>query len=312
MFEIIGYKNNKHWFYLAPSLIVLFVFTFYPLTKTIIISFNKHYDKFNDIFSLSITNLFSFVNYKNVFNDYEFRFALLNTLILVLFSVPISLSLALLIALSLNSLKNVFLKNTFKTVFFLPFLSNTVVMGMVFSVFFYYNFTFISDKPDGLFNSFLNLFGIKSQNWVNASASYGNKMFALIFYNVWTRLSFKVFVFVLALQDINKSYYNSAKIDGTSRWRIFSKITLPLIMPIIFYQFIIEMLSLFKEYESVVGLFGKQTNYKIQTIVGYIYSQLYSSSVDSYSKGAAAAVILLLISILCTTISFYFSKKRID
>ncbi|KXT29296.1 binding--dependent transport system inner membrane component family protein [Candidatus Phytoplasma oryzae] len=305
MFEIAGKKNKIHWLYLSLTLLSLIIFTFFPLIKSLIISFNPDYDKFSDTFG----NIINFNNYKLIFQDYDFRIAFKNTLILVLFSVPISLFIALMIALILQSIKNYFLKNFFKTCFFLPLLSNTIVMGMVFGMFFYHNFGFVPQKPEGLFNIFLSFFGIKYQNWISLSAPYSHKMFVLIFYNIWTRLSFKIFVFVLALQDINKSYYNAARIDGASKWRIFTQITLPLLIPIIFYQFIIEMLAVFKEYESIIGLFGKRANFRIQTIVGYIYEQLSNSSYNSYSKGAAAAMILFFISIFFTTISFYISKK---
>jgi multiple sugar transport system permease protein len=305
LFDMAGKKSNKYWCYLAPSLVILTIFTFFPLVKSLIISFNSNYDKFTDTLGSKI----SLDNYKSIFQDYDFLLALKNTLILVFFSVPISLTLSLIIALALNSIHNNWLKGFLKTCFFLPLLSNTIVMGMIFGLFFYYNFGISYERPIGLFNIFLGYFGIKPQNWISLSAPYSHKMFTLIFYNVWTRLSFKIFVFVLALQDISKSYCNAARIDGASKWRIFTKITLPLLMPIIFYQFIIEMLAVFKEYESVIGVFGKNANFRIQTIVGYIYQQLSSSSYNSYCKGSAAAIILFLISIVFLTISFYISKK---
>lgn len=307
MFDIINQKNNKHWWYLSPALIVLIIFTFFPLTKTFIISLSKDYNKFNDYFEAA----FSFDNYRNVFKDQEFRRSLYNTLILVFFTVPISLFIALLISLILNSIHKRFLKDFFKTFFFLPLLSNTVIMGMVFSVIFYYNFG-IANHNQGLFNSLITFFGFTPKNWVTITAPYPNKMFVLILYNIWVRLPFKIFVFVLALQDINKSYYEAAKIDGATRFRILLKITLPLLIPIIFYQFIIEMLAIFKEYESIIGIFANNNNYEIRTIVGYIYAQSSNYSYHSYSKGAAAAMILFFISFLFTFLSFYFSKKKIN
>jgi multiple sugar transport system permease protein len=308
MLEIAGHKQNKHWFYLAPTLLALTLFSFYPLIKIIIISFNSQYEKFSD--SFSSTNLFSLNNYKKVLADVEFLSSLKNTLVLVVLAVPISLTFALAISLALNSVYKHYLKDLFKTFFFLPLLANTVIMGMIFSSFFYHNNTHSIDKPEGLFNNFLSLFGVSPKNWINISSPYINKMFVIVFYNVWYRLPFKIFVFVLALQDINKSYYDAAKIDGASKWRIFTKIILPLLTPVLFYQFIIEMLAIMKEYESVVGIFGKNADYKIQTIVGYIYNQIHSPNYYSYSKGAAAAVILLFFSVLFTTISFILQKRK--
>lgn len=306
MFDIVDHKKTKYWYYLTPALFFLTIFTFYPLTKVFVMSFTK-YDKFKDVFQLEMIN-----NYGTVFRDMEFRWALTNTLLLVFIVVPLSIIISLVIALALNNVKNYFFKNTCKIFFFLPLISNNVIMGMIFSIFFYYNFGISSNKPSGLFNSFISFFGFEPCQWVNSTAPYANKMFVLVLYNIWNRASFKIFVFILALQDINKSYYQAAKIDGTSKWRIFTKITLPLIAPIIFYQFIIEMLAVFKEYESVVGLFGDNHNFKIRTIVGYIYNQLSSTTHNSYSKGTAAAMILFVISILFTTISYLISRKKID
>ncbi|MDO8029964.1 sugar ABC transporter permease ['Planchonia careya' phytoplasma] len=311
MLEIMGYKNRRHWYYLAPMLIFLTVFTFYPLVKNIIISFNAKYDKFNDSFSMKISDFFSFSNYIAIFKDIDFIFALRNTLILVIICVPISIFLSLIIALALNSVCNYVVQHFFKTFFLLPLLSNTIIMSMIFGSFFYYNTTnLISYRPEGLFNSFLGFFGIRPQPWINIAAPYSHKIFVLVFYNIWARLPFKIFVFILSLQDIDKSYYDAAKIDGASKFRILTKIVLPLLAPIIFYQLIIETLMVIKEYESVIGVFGQNANYRVQTLVGYIYNQLSSSHYNSYSKGAAAATILLLISIVFTTMSFYISKKE--
>ncbi|MDV3167812.1 MAG: sugar ABC transporter permease [Candidatus Phytoplasma stylosanthis] len=302
-------KINKNWLYLLPAIIILTIFTFLPLTKVLIISFNSNYDKFSDTFGIKVKELFSLKNYINVLRDYEFKYALRNTFLLVLFVVPLSLILSLIIALLLNRIKNHFFKNIFKTFFFMPLISNTVIMGMIFSIIFYFNVGISSNKPEGLFNSFIKFFGFKPQEWIVVTSPFINKIFVLILYNIWIRLPFKIFVFLLAIQNIDKSYYNAAKIDGASKIRTFTKITLPLIKPIIFYQFIIEMLAIFKEYESIIGLFGDKPSYKIQTIVGYIYNQLSNSSFQSYSKGAAAAMILFFISILFTTISILISKK---
>ncbi|WP_341266467.1 sugar ABC transporter permease [Candidatus Phytoplasma fraxini] len=304
MFEIISQKKNKHWFYLTPALIVLSIFTFFPLIKVCVISMTC-YKQFYDVFEG-----FTFENYVKVCRDEEFQCALRNTLLLVLFTVPISIFVALLIALALNNIKNYFFKNTFKFFFFFPLISNSIVMGMIFSILFYYNSGLLTNKPTGLFNSFINMFGVSSCDWTGRTAPYINKMFVLILYNIWVRLPFKIFIFILALENIDKSYYHAAKIDGASKWRIFTKITCPLIMPIFFYQFIIEMIAVFKEYDSVVGLFGDDPGFKMRTIVGYIYNQLSSSAHDFYSKGTVAAMILFVIFIFFTIMSVIIFRKQ--
>ncbi|AGL89955.1 Sugar transport system, permease protein [Candidatus Phytoplasma australiense] len=289
-------NKHKHWYYLAPALLLVTVFNFYPLTKTFFISLNHGYDKFTDVFSSS----FNFNNYVTIFKDPDFRTALLNTFVLVFIAVPISIFISLMISLALNYVYNHFLKKLFQTVFFLPYLTNSVVMGMVFAVLFYHNIWDFKNSTEGLLSF--------SHNWISHSASYFNKMFILIFYVVWRSLPFHILIFSVALKNISKNYFDAARIDGATNLTIFKKITFPLILPSVFYQVIITMIQVFKEYESVVGIFGANET-KVNTIVGYIYHQASNPVLDSYSKGAAATIILLLISIFFTLLNFHFMKK---
>ncbi|MFT2805124.1 carbohydrate ABC transporter permease [Candidatus Phytoplasma asteris] len=298
------YSKHNHWYYLAPALILMVLFNFYPLVKTLFISLDSRYNKFADTFSYS----FNFSNYTTTFCDPDFRTALFNTFLLVFVAVPISIFLSLMIALALNSVYNRFLKNIFQTIFFLPYLTNTVIMGIVFAVLFYHNSFGIQTRPEGFFNSF---FGFQ-QDWINISAPYSYKMFVLIFYVVWKSLPFQILIFSVGLKNISKDYYDAARIDGASKITIFRKITLPLLAPTIFYQFIIAIIQVFKEYESVIGVFGNSYITKVNTVVGYIYQQLEGTLMDSYSRGAAATVILLLISILFTAINFFFFEKKLN
>jgi multiple sugar transport system permease protein len=299
-----NYSKHNHWYYLTPSLILMVLFNFYPLVKILFISFDSRYNKFSDTFSYS----FIFSNYITTFYDPDFRTAIFNTFLIVFTTVPVFIFLSLIISLALNSVYNRFLKNIFETIFFLPYLTNPVIMGMVFAVLFYHNSFGIQTRPEGFFNYF---FGIQ-QDWINIVAPYSHKIFVLILYVVWKSLPFQILIFSVGLKNISQDYYNAARIDGASKITIFRKITLPMLAPTIFYQLIIAIIQVFKEYESVIGVFGRSDTAKVNTLVGYIYQQLEGTLMDSYSRAAAATVILLLISIFFTIINFFFFEKKLN
>lgn len=311
-------KQYKAWIYLAPILILLAIFTFYPLIKTILISFDPGYSPDDGIVNLK---RFSFENYKTVLagkfinerlgrRSIGFDNALVNTLLIVFVSVPISTLLALGIAVALMSVKKI--RGFFQTIFFLPYITNTIAIGMVFAVMFDYQF--------GLINSFLNLFGINNINWLN---SPGNKvphppsklsmMFVAQTYIIWQALPFKILIFVGGIQGINKQYYQAAQIDATPKWRVFTRITVPQLSPMILYIVITSLIGSFKTYSAIIGLFkpGSNEMSQMNTLVGFVYDQLGRDAQGGYPIGAAAAVILFLIILVMTAINGYIGKKKV-
>lgn len=297
-------KDYHAWLYLAIPLLLLGLFTFYPLVKTFLISLDSGYNKWQDAFSF----VFSFNSYKKVLGHDVFIRTLVNTLIIVFISVPLSVILGLIIAVGLNSIKP--LQKIFQTVFFMPYVTNTIAIGMVFAVMF--------NVESGLANAMLRALGFDIRNWVNQPynglvATYASKMIVLQIYTIWSSLPFKILIFIGGLQNISKQYYDAAKIDSTPKGRVFTKITVPLLSPMISYVLITSFIGAFKTYDSVVGIFGSSwaNTQDIQTVVGYVYQQLREQAADSYSKGAAAAVILFAIIMVFTAINLYVSKKRV-
>lgn len=297
-------KNYHAWLYMLIPMALMLVFTFYPLFKTIMISFDYGYNKYQDAFSFS----FGFQAYRDIFAYKPFIQTLKNTLLVVFISVPLSTILALLIAVGLNSIKP--LQKVFQTIFFLPYVTNSIAIGMVFAVVFNVN--------TGLVNGLLNMFGVDKINWINLNdgvymSSYFKKMLVLQTYIVWNSLAFKILVFIGGLQNIGKQYYDAAKIDAAPRGRVFRKITLPLLSPMIVFILITSLIGAFKTYDAVVGIFGGDwaKTKDVQTIVGFIYAQLSETTIQSYSRGAAAAVVLLVIILIFTAINLQISKKRV-
>lgn len=292
-------KNNKKaWLYLLPSLILLAVFMIYPLVDVFIYSVEEGYN-----FTSQTSYGIGTYNFDKVLHDPYFLQALKNTLILVLITVPVSTGLALLISLGLSSIKK--LRELFQTVYFLPYVTNTLAVGLVFMILFQK-----TPYSDGLVNVLINFFGGESVDFI--TGPYWAKMLVLCIYTVWVVMPFKVLILTSALASVNKDYYNVARVDGTSKWRIFRKITLPMISPMLFYLVITGFIGAFKAYSDSVALFGTDLNAaEMNTLVGYIYDMLYGDSGGYPSFASAAAVILFAIVLTITCINLMISRKHV-
>lgn len=292
-------KNNaKGWLYLLPAILFLGVFMIYPLIDVFVYSFEEGYNSASQtFFGVGL------YNYSYVLHDPYFLQALKNTFLLVIITVPLSTGLALLISAGLSSIKK--LRNLFQTVYFLPYVTNTLAVGLVFMILFKK-----TAYTDGLVNLMINWFGGKSVDFIDGP--YWAKMFVLCFYTIWIVMPFKVLILTSALASVDQNYYNAARIDGTSKFRIFTSITLPLISPMIFYLVITGFIGAFKAYSDAVALFGTDLNAaEMNTIVGYIYDMLYGNSGGYPSFASAAAIILFAIVLTITCINLIISKKHV-
>ena len=290
-------KNNKKaWLYLLPALLFLGVFMVYPLIDVFIYSAEEGYNSVSQSFYG-----YGIYNYEYVLHDPLFLQALKNTFILVIITVPLSTVIALLISVALSSVKLV--KKAFQTIYFLPYVTNTLAVGMVFMVLF--------DKTeytDGLFNVIIKLLGGSAVDFINGP--YWAKMLVLCVYTVWVVMPFKILILTSALASVKQDYYNAAKVDGTSRWRTFTRITVPMISPMLFYLVITGFIGAFKAYSDAVALFGTDLNAaEMNTIVGYIYDMLYGAGGGYPSYASAAAIILFVVVLTITCINLMVSRK---
>ena len=291
-------RSAKSWLYLLPAILLLGFFMVYPLIDVSIYSIEEGYNSASQTFF----GIGSY-NYSFVLHDPYFMQALKNTFILVIVTVPISTGLALLISTGLSSIE--FLKKLFQTVYFLPYVTNTLAVGLVFMILF--NKTAYTD---GLINLIINRFGGSSVDFINGP--YWAKMFVLCFYTIWIVMPFKILTLTSALASVNQQYYDAARIDGTSKLRTFAKITLPMISPMLFYLIITGFIGAFKAYSDAVALFGLDLNAtEMNTIVGYIYDMLYGNSGGYPSYASAAAIILLSIVLTITCINLLISNKHV-
>jgi len=291
-------RNLKGWLYLLPAMVFLGVFMVYPLIDVFIYSFEEGYN------SASQTSFgVGLYNYSYVLHDPYFLQALKNTFILVMITVPVSTGIALLISVGLSSIKS--LRNLYQTVYFLPYVTNTLAVGLVFMILFRK-----TPYTDGLVNVILGWFGVGSIDFIDGP--YWAKMFVLCFYTVWVVMPFKILVLTSALASVDQNYYNAAKVDGTSKWRSFTRITVPMISPSLFYLIITGFIGAFKAYSDAVALFGTDLNAaEMNTIVGYVYDMLYGNSGGYPSYASAAAIVLFAIVLTITCINLMVSRKHV-
>ena len=291
-------RSWKGWLYLLPAILFLGVFMVYPLIDVLIYSFEEGFN-----FATQTSQGIGLFNYSYVLHDPYFLQALKNTFILVVITVPVSTGLALLISLGLNSIQK--LRDLYQTVFFLPYVTNTLAVGLVFMILFKK-----TPYTDGMVNLLINFFGGESVDFI--SGPYWAKMFVLCFYTVWVVLPFKILILTSALASVDQHLYDAAKVDGTKGLRMFTRITLPMISPSVFYLVITGFIGAFKAYSDAVALFGTDLNVaEMNTLVGYIYDMLYGNSGGYPSFASAAAIILFAIVLTITCINLLVSKKHV-
>lgn len=330
---------------LLPALIFLVVFTIYPIFNTTIIAFIKNFTWRNHQGSFAIGNyldqldvhnnwdnkylqiaidndelpvrptkpFFTFDNFAKVIKDPSFLKALGNTAILTIISVPLTIIISLFLAVSLNSIKP--LRGFFQTIFFLPYVTNSIALGMVFN-------TLFSAHTGGIMNQLIMAFGGSPRSWIIHGFNPDGTLpmtrwslgIAIIVQTVWSGLAFKILVFMSGLASIDKQYYDAARIDGANRSTIMRRITVPLLSPQILYITITSFIGAFKAYQSIISIVGKgQYNFgggdgtEWLTIVGFIY--IYRDS--NLPVAAAGSVVLLIIILLITLVQMQVSKKRV-
>ena len=292
-------NQMKAWLYLLPAILFLGFFMIYPLVDVIIYSMEEGY---NSVAQTSFGT--GFYNFSYVLHDPYFLQALKNTFILVAVTVPLSTGLALLVSLALSSIRK--LRHLFQTVFFLPYVTNTLAVGLVFMILFKK-----TEYTDGMVNLLIHLFGGPTVDFIDGP--YWAKMLVLCFYTVWIVLPFKILVLTSALASVNDEYYKAARLDGAGKARIFFKITLPSILPMLLYLIITGFIGAFKAYSDSVALFGTNLNAAgMNTIVGYVYDMLYGEGGGYPSYASAAALILFAIVLTITVINLLVSRRRMS
>lgn len=290
--------NKKAWLYLLPAILFLGAFMVYPLVDVFIYSFEEGYN-----FASQTYQGVGAYNYSYVLHDPYFLQAVKNTFILVIITVPLSTLLALAISVGLSKIRR--LRELYQTIYFLPYVTNTLAVGLVFMILFRK-----TAYTDGMVNLLIEVFGGSAVDFIDGP--YWAKMLVLCIYTIWVVLPFKILILTSAIASVNPDYYKAARVDGTSSWRSFTRITLPMISPMIFYLVITGFIGAFKAYSDAVALFGTNLNAAgMNTIVGYVYDMLYGDSGGYPSYASAAAILLFAIVLTITCINLLVSRKKV-
>lgn len=301
-------KTQRGWLFVLPALVLMLIFTFYPIIASFINAFQQNYQGLSGEFDgIGFANFVKVIKSEGTAGA-DFGRCLANTMIFTFISVPVSTLLALLISVALNSIKKV--QKAYQTILFLPYLTNALAMGAVFATFFKVIATSRNVETYGLVNNFLGLFGISPIRWIGTGSDIWANRFVVIVYEIWAGLPFKILILFSALQNVNKIYYDAAKIDGAKKSTILWKITTPLISPMLSYLLVTGIMGGMKQYSAVVGIFGQDMggSYKVGTMVGYIY---YFIETGYTGYAAAGALMLFAIIMVFTAINLYLSKKRV-
>ena len=303
----------KAWLYLSPAIVLLLVFTVWPIFNTLYMAFMEGYNSAEVVGGA--TYQFGIDNFVQVLQYKRFITCLSNTMLLCVLTVPLSTLLALLVAVALKQIKP--LQRALQTIFFLPYVTNSIAIGMVFAAMFNMVGTAFGSENQliitaGIINNVIEFFGGERINWINQGSTYWANITVLVVYTVWNALPFKILILLGGLQSINTQYYDAAKVDGTRRARVFTRITVPLLSPMIAYVVITGFIGGFKEYSNIVGIFGEKmgppgADGSLNTMVGFIYQALETSKTG---RASAAALILFCIILVVTLINLYVSKKK--
>lgn len=284
--------------YLIPFAIGLVIFTLYPVVNVIIMSFKNGY-RLSGLF-----NGWGIENYTKVLNDKNFISSIKNTFIYVFTVVPITTVLSVVIANFLNKkIKGIAI---FHTAYFLPLVTSSIAVGLVFKYMFNYKI--------GIINFLLRLVGLRGIDWLGAIAGKGPyNLPAVIIFGIWNMAPFTIILLLSGLQNIDPLYYTAAEVDGASSGTIFRKITVPLLLPTIFLTMIVNMISAFKVYSEVIPFWRGDagvTGRNLYTMVYYIKELFYANKQLGFAS--AASIVLFLIIFVFTMIQRFIQNKFND
>ena len=284
--------ETKGWLYVSPALIVKIIFVVYPLIKAFRMAF---YTKYN--YLLEVGSGFGLSAFEYIFTDDKFIAALKNTLLVFCVGLPISLILAMAIALLINRRNKSY--GFFQTVFFIPYVTSTIAIGVVFRAIFHSEYGYI--------NYILSWFGIQPVEWLsNTSVA----IWSVIIFYIWSGLAFKIIILLAGLKRIDPQIYKVAKIDGAkSSFRIFRRITLPLLSPTLWMLFIVSAIYSLKMYNEIFSLFNGSAGPadSAMTVSFYIYTMFYVRNQVNYA--AAAAVVMFVVILAVTLVQKAVGKR---
>lgn len=289
--------------YLSPFLLGIVLFTFFPVIRVLVMSFQEKYRIGNNGMGEFVR--WGLGNYSYVLHGISgttniFARALRNTAFYAGITVPLTVVLAIIFAVLLN--QKIRLISIFQTAYMMPMVTTATAVGLV--------WRWMFNRDFGLINSILGFFGANPINWLQSS-DYSVSMTVLIVYGIWSTLPFTIILMLSGLQKIDENLYDAARVDGCGALHLFTRITLPMLAPTIGPVLMINSITAFKVYTDVVMLWnGLPQHYGMETVTLYIYDNITTSDgTHSLGYAAAAAMILLAIILVFTLVQKLIHRK---
>lgn len=278
--------------YLLPALSVIAVFQFYPVLKSFFMGFYTKFDYLTDT-----VEAVGLDNFLYVLKDPEFAFAMKNTAVFAVISVPLGIITALVFALILNS--NIRFQKFFRSAYFLPFVTSTTAVAVV--------WRWMLNKDYGMVNALLSVLGMPKVAWLTDAQM---TIPILIVLSVWKGLGYKIIILLAALQGVDERYVKAGRMDGAGSFRRICHIILPILRPTILFLSVTSLIGAFKIFDEVYIMYGQKPG-PLQsglTIVYYIFDKFYRHW--EFTTASAAAFLLFLVILFFTLLQFLFSSER--
>ena len=290
-------ENFAGYAFVAPALVCFILFMAFPFFLTLILSF---FD-FNFLKVKKLAHIAKFMkfcgfdNFLEMTKDRRFIQSIINTAVYTITTVPASIVIGLALAYVMHD--NIHCKKLLRLAFFIPYISSIVALGAVFKFLF---------REDGIVNIVLSALNLISEP-IKWSVDPAVSKIPIILLSIWSALGYVLIIYMAAMENVPRTLYEAATIDGASTFTQFMKITVPLISPTTFYLIIVRMIAVFKIFSSV-NVFTMGSSITSNTS---IVQEIYSSAFGSYTHGYASAqsVVLLGIILIITAIQFWGQKK---
>jgi multiple sugar transport system permease protein len=288
---IAHYKPRTVFLLLSPWLITLALFWVYPLIYALYLSFTKYK-------TLTAETIWiGFRNYEKLFSDEAFRQSLLNTFIYVIGTIPFTMGFALFFAALLSNTKR--LQNFFRSALFLPSVTSLVVIALIFTNLY---------SAGGYINTLLKMAGLPNseRGWLLEPST---ALPAVMVMDIWVSIGYYAVLFLAAIQNVPKDYYEVADLEGASKWSQFWKITMPIIKPTILFAIVLNTIKSFQVFTEIYVLTKGGPLGRTSTLVYSIYENAFEKA-DGMGYACAVAYVLFFIIAIFSAVEFRYLREK--
>jgi multiple sugar transport system permease protein len=288
----LGRQRRETWLLLAPWILTLVIFWAYPLLNALYLSFTKYYTLNNRTVWIGLAN------YAKLMHDPVFWQAALNTTLFVIGTIPFTMSFALLFAALLVRVR--FLQNFYRSALFLPSVTSLVVIALIFTNLY---------SSGGYINTLLKMAGITGpdKGWL---LTPGTALPAVMVMDIWVSIGYYAVLFLAAMQNVSQDFYEVAELEGTTKWKQFWSITIPLIRPTLLFAIVLNTIKSFQIFTEIYVMTRGGPLNRTTTLVYDVYANAFESA-DTMGYACAIAYVLFFIIAIFSAIENKFLKPAV-